>query len=206
MGELVGSIVRFAVTGGDFSVAIWLGMTFMLLLLGCTLAAVAPRLLDPVAVEVALRPERVLMWIPISVLGLAVVLTLFAASIIGIPVAALLGVAAPFVGIIGYLAAALILGDRIGHAYGRELAPWIAVAVGVVAFRLVRALPFVGAPLHSVIGLFGFAAVSAVAWDLARSWHARRMPDVEQFQGEQLIEWNPQDAPEPPPPPPAWRQ
>lgn len=206
IGDPIRELLRFALTGGDFSISLWIGMTFLLLLVGATLAAVAPKVLDPIAVEVALRPGRILLWIPISLTVLPLTIVLLIYSWVGIPLGATLLITLPFVGGVGYLAMALIAGDRLARAYGRDLPPWGAIAVGIVVFRLVRALPFVGAALHSALWLFGLAAVMAVLWTIARAWHARRMPDREQFRDESLIEWYPPEEPEPPVEPPAWKR
>ena len=203
MGDLVRTVLGFATgTQWGFSISIWAGMSFVLLLMAGTLAAVAPRLLDPIAVEIARRPRRVALWIPMAVIGVLASTALFAASWIGIPIAVLLVLATPMVGGIGYLAAGLIVGDRAARLAGHDLEPWQAALLGVGIFRIVRLVPEIGATLHSLIFCVGLGAASAVLFDVCRSWHRRRMPDAEQFKGENLIEWYPPDPPDGAPPPP----
>jgi hypothetical protein len=153
---------------------------------------VAGPLIEPVAVEIALRPRRVAKWLGWSVLGWIALVMLFVVTIVGSPIAVLVLFAALLVGGVGYLAAGLIVGDRVARGLlNAELPSWQAVLIGIALFRLVRLVPYAGGVVHGLVVWVGFAAASALAWDKARSWHARRLPDKVQFRDENIIEWHP---------------
>lgn len=191
MGQLAHDMALFAVGRlYEFSLLSWLGMTVLLALIGPVMAAVAQPVLDPVAVVVALRPGRAVAWMLLSTVLLPTVLLGLVLTWVGVPLAVIVLFGAAMLGGVGYLAVALIWGDRLVRAVGASAAPWASMLVGVVALRLLRLIPFVGAGIHSLVVWIGFGAAVAVSWDVARSWHRRRLPDNVQFANEDLIEWH----------------
>lgn len=177
----------------QFSFAIWAAVTLLLLLVAPLLAVVARRVIDPVAVVVGLQPRRIGVWLPGTVIGGPLVIGLFAVSVVGVPIAVLLLFAAALVAGIGYLAVAIVLGDRVARMAGRPVEPWLAMVLGVLLLRALRLVPILGGPVHAIVLLIGLAAGTAVCADLAWSWHRRRLPDEVQFAGEDLIEWDAAD-------------
>jgi hypothetical protein len=186
--QLVVDVLRVALGLTDFSWLLWAYVTVLLLLVGPVFAHVAPRVVDPPARMLATDPVRVVIWMPLSVLGAFVLTILLVITIFG---AMLMPILALLAGMVGYLALAQLLGTRIVAT-----APaWLATALGIVVLRAVRLVPFVGAAAHSLLVWIGFAAASCLAVRMAWSWHRRRMPDVVQFRGETLVEWYPDGDP-----------
>lgn len=196
MTALFHDVLRFAIGATPFSVGIWAGVTVLLLIVGAVMATVAPRLLDPAAVLAITDRRRVLLWMPLSAAIFALLIVFLIVTIIGAPLASIVVVALPIFGGIGYLGTALVLGDRVVVRWLQTSPPpWVAIVVGVSIFRIIRAIPVVGAPAHSLIAWYGLAVITALTWDVCLSWHRRRMPDAEQFAGETLIEWYPDGDP-----------
>ncbi len=196
MGALLRDVMSFAAgTATQFSLSIWLFMTLLLVGVGVVMILALPQLFEPIAVEIALRPGRVAAWIPISIIVVPFVLALLMATIVAAP----LSVVAVFIlavwTVCGYLSLAYVVGDRMARAAGRDVQPFIALIIGLVAIRLLRVIPIVGAIAHSIVVLIALAATCAVGWDMLRSWHKRRLPDHVQFRDENLTEWLPDDAP-----------
>lgn len=203
MGSLFLTLLQFAAgTLWGFSFSVWAGVTAVLLLAGTMLAAAVPQVLDPIAVEVALRPRRVALWAPITLVVLPAATVALVLTIIGAPLAILLLFGALVGGALGYLGAGLILGDRVLTRAGYVAPPWLACIVGVLLLRLVRLVPVIGGALHLIVALFALAAAAVIARDLAWSWHLRRLPDDVQFRDEGIIEWDPDTGPPPHPPAP----
>jgi hypothetical protein len=186
--QLVVDVLRVALGLTPFSWLLWAYVSVLLLLVGPLFAHVAPRVVDPPARMLATDPVRVVLWMPLSVLGAFVLTILLVITIFG---AMLMPIIAILAGMVGYLALAQLIGGRIAAA-----APaWLATALGIVVLRAVRLVPFVGAAAHSLLVWIGFAAASCLAVRMARAWHRRRMPDVVQFRGEMLVEWYPDGDP-----------
>lgn len=192
MGALIRDVLGFALGQlVPFSWVAWLLLTLLLAGIGAALVGAVPRLFEPIAVEVALRPGRIAWWLIISALGVPLLLAFLILTIVGAPFSVVIAFALLLGGVIGYLSVAYLAGDRISRALGRELPGWQAVVVGVLAFRIIRLIPIIGAPAHSMIAWVAFAATCAIGWDLVRSWWRRRLPDNVQFRDEDIIEWNP---------------
>lgn len=177
-----------------FSWLLWAYVSVLLLVVGPVFAQVAPQIVDPPARLIATDPVRVTIWMPLSVLLLffgtiALVITIFGAMLM--PIVAIL------IGMAGYLAIGRLIGERIGGLLGMSSVPaWLAAALGIVALRLLRLVPIVGAAAHSLVAWIGFAAATCVSVHLARQWYRRRLPDERQFRGETLVEWYPDGDPE----------
>jgi hypothetical protein len=193
VAELFVDLGRIALGLTTFSWALWAYVSVLFLIVGPTFVQVAPKVIDPPATLLATDPVRVVIWMPISVIG-SFMLTLF--LLITIFGAMLMPILAILVGMAGYLALSRLIGERIGNALGMaEVAPWLASALGIVVLRLVRLVPILGAPAHSLLAWIGFAAASCATVTMARSWYRRRLPDEEQFRGEMLVEWYPDGDP-----------
>lgn len=191
MDELLQHALGLALgTRGGFHVEAWVAVTVALALVGIALATLGGTLGQPVAVIVARKPRRVVLWMVVVAIVVPLALLLLVVTIIGATLAVVALFALALVGVVGYLAAAMLVGDRLARAAGVLLTPWAAVLAGVLVFRLLRLVPFAGAPLHSAIVWFGLAAAGAALWDAALSWHQRRLPDEVQFDNSTLIEWD----------------
>jgi cytoskeletal protein CcmA (bactofilin family) len=117
--------------------------------------------------------ERTLAQSPWQCLGLG--LALFVAipliamimmiTIVGIPLAAAVLALYPVVLLLGYLSAMLFIGSRGAALVGKEIEPGVgtrvaALALTLIAFALLRALPFVGALANGIALLFGMGALA----------------------------------------------
>ncbi len=190
MGSLIADILRLATGQTHFYLEFWLAVTLTLVIAGVFMVFVGQRLIQPVCLLVTNQPGRALRWMPISAAGIPAIIFLLLITIVGSPLSVVVLFVVPMIGAVGYIACALMLGDMVMRSWGREVPDWLAVIVGVLLVRLVRAVPFIGATLHSFYAWFVTAAACALVWDLAVSWYRRRMPDEEQFAGESLIEWD----------------
>jgi len=197
MGHLIGDVVRVALgIRVEFHMVAWIYVTVLALVLGPVFAQVGPRWIDPPATLLATKPQKVAMWMPLSLLLTFAVIFAFAISIVGAPAAFLVPIAGLMATFIGYIALARLLGARIvSRVAGSEPAPYLAALVGIVVFRLVRLVPIVGAFAHSMLCWVSYAAVIAIFWSIAINWHRRRMPESKQFRGETLVEWYPDGDP-----------
>lgn len=193
LAQLVVDLGRVALGLTSFSWLAWAYVTVLLLVVGPVFVQVAPKVVDPPARLLATDPLRVVIWMPIS-LGvllfgtIALILTIFGSVLA--PIGALL------LALAGYLALARLAGERLGRVAGiATVPPWLAAMLGIMVLRAVRAVPYVGALAHSLLGWVALAAATCVAVRAARQWHRRRMPDIVQFRGETLVEWYPDGDP-----------
>ncbi len=192
MGELLRDVVSFATgTATGFSFSVWLFITLLVGGVGSVVLIALPRMFEPIAIELALRPGRILAWLPISIIGVPLLLALLMATIVGAPFSVVAAFAIAIGTVIGYVSLAYVTGDRMARAAGRELPPYAAFILGLACLRIVRLIPFVGGTLHSILVWIAMAGACAVGWDMIYSWHKRRLPDDVQFRNEQLTEWNP---------------
>jgi hypothetical protein len=114
-----------------------------------------------------------------------VALVLFV-SIIGIPLGALLLALYPAVLLVGFLLAMLFVGDR-GAAFMRKeanpsaAARVVALALTLIAFALMRALPLVGALVTAFAVLFGMGALAMTVYrHFSRPDHPTQAPTQQQ--------------------------
>jgi hypothetical protein len=179
------------------SYTFWLFVTLVLVASGVVLATIGERLLRPISVEVALRPGRVLLWMPLSIIAIPLAMTALILTIIGAGLAVILVLAIPvFVGV-AYCAVGELVGvDVLRRSRDAAVHPAVAVAVGVTLLRLTKLVPFFGPLIQLLILWFLLAAVCAVLKDAAWSAYRRRLPDDVQFEGDGVVEWNPPAAAE----------
>ena len=191
--ELFVGMGRIALGLTPFSFALWLYVSVLLLIVGPVFVQVAPKVVDPPARLIATDPVRVVVWMPLSVLLLVAVTVALFITILG---AMLMPLAAILVGMAGYLAIARLIGEQLGAKVGlATVAPWLAAAIGIGVLRVVRLVPILGAPAHSLVAWVGFAAATCITVRQGRQWWLRRLPDERQFRGETLVEWYPDGDP-----------
>lgn len=193
--ELFVDLARIALGLTAFSWLAWAYVSVLLLLVGPVFVQVAPNIIDPPARLIATDPLRVAAWMPLSLAVLFGATILLVITIFGALLTPLLAL---LIGLAGYLSLARLLGERIAAALlpTALVSPWLAAFIGILLLRAMRAVPFVGAPAHSMAAWVGFAAATCMAVRHAHAWHRRRMPDAVQFRGETLVEWYPDGDPE----------
>lgn len=105
-------------------------------------------------------------WLPsagvglLTLMALAIVLPLLVIICLGIPVAIVLGVAAGAAGLFGWVAASILIGHRILNGLKVQGAHFgLAVVAGVLAVRLVSAVPCLGRLADLVVLCVGLGAV-----------------------------------------------
>lgn len=164
-GELTeqDNLVSFGWAGAVFSIAMWLGVTVVLILAALLYAYAGGRQLTGTG---ELMRER---WGASIVTGLALfvglpilaVMAFF--TIIGIPLGlAILLVVMPALWVLGYLVAGTWLGRMLTSALGRvdrPERPLLAAALGVLVFQLVGLVPALGPMLTILAGVIGAGAL-----------------------------------------------
>jgi hypothetical protein len=187
-----------AIAGGnqwEFSFAIWAYLTVLAVACAAVLTAATPQLTTPLVVEVLARPWRVAKWTLLAGPCSLIVLVTLAFTGFGAPFAVLLSFLGLGLGCVGTIALATAVMSRAVAQQAFVVKPWVLAVVGMLAVRVIRLVPFVGAWLESLIVVVGYSLAFVVMVDGIRSWHARRMPDEQQFAGERLVEWNTPDEP-----------
>lgn len=175
-GSIVEGLVqeRAAPAFGVFAFAVWLSITFTMLVFGALFVAAARTPL--VAAAQTLRRETgAAALTSVFALVSAVVLAMAGfASLIGIPLGfALLFLVLPAVGFIGYVVAAIALGGTLLQRVWNRLAdehPYRAVLLGLLVLQVAGLIPVLGGIV--VLAATGLGAGSIVyrAW---RNWRDR---------------------------------
>ena len=149
--------------GAMFSIAMWLGVTVMLVLAALVFAWAGGRQLTATG---ELLRERLLPSIATGIVlfvGLPVLAVLAFITIIGIPLGAtILLVAMPALWVLGYLVAGTWLGRKATDALGRPARierPLLAAAVGVIVLQLVGLVPALGPFVTVLAGMVGAGAL-----------------------------------------------
>jgi hypothetical protein len=171
-GASIGGSVR-TLDGDLAAIGVLLVPAIILLMLGFGLAAVATALLvaafaarqvRSVGALMVEQPGQVLVAGIAGAVVLPLVAILMIATMIGAPIGfAVLFVLLPALAILGWIVAAIWLGDWIvsrmrGAAEGDR--PYLAAVVGVIVLSIAGVLPFVSA----IATLFGFGALLLAAW------------------------------------------
>jgi hypothetical protein len=164
--------------------AVWLVPLMGIMYIGLTLALILAALLVAALAARQVRATTSLIRTDLGpVIGAGLVGLLappflavaLAVTLIGIPAAiALLVVVWPTIAFIGYVVAAIWIGEtilgRTGARPGER--PYLAAVVGVVILQLVSIIPIVG----GVLAFFGFGAVLLAAWRVFRGGGIERPP------------------------------
>ncbi len=128
--------------------------------LGALIVLFAPEPTRRVGSAVETKPLNVagvgcLTLIVLPILGLLLVIT-----VIGIPVALILMLAAILAWVFGWIAIGFLTGEKILRAFqAREILPVIAVILGVLILTLISQVTFIGWLVSLVVGLLGIGAV-----------------------------------------------
>ncbi len=154
-----------------FSILFWAGMTILVLASGLLFAAVGGRQLRASAGVLTAELGNsilgaVIVWVGLPIAAVIVILTL-----VGIPLGiAMLLFLLPALWVTGYIAAATRLGvwlvGLVGRAPGDH--PYAAAGSGLLALQLLILVPFIGALIAGLAGLWGAGAIGLTAYRAAR--------------------------------------
>jgi hypothetical protein len=178
--DMAGDVAAWGLFLGAAAIVLWIGFGIATLLVGLLVAGLAARqvrsataLIGREPVTVALAGLLAIVLPPIAAIALT-------ATVIGIPTAiGLVVVLWPAVAFIGYIVAAIWLGEWLLGRRGPEAAPadrpYAAAAIGLVVAFVIGLVPLVSA----VLSIVGLGAVILAAWRTLRGGQAPR-PSVTQ--------------------------
>ncbi len=166
--DITGDLAAFGIFIGLAALALWIGFGIATLLLGLLVAGLAARQTRVATALISREPGRVVL---VGLLALVIppILAVMAmATIIGIPAGfGLLVVVWPAVAFIGYIVAAIWLGEwLLGRRDGavRAERPYAAATVGLLVAFVIGLVPLVTA----LLSIFGLGAVVLAAWRTLR--------------------------------------
>jgi hypothetical protein len=165
--DLAADAAAFGVFVGFASLMLWLGFGVATILVGLVAAALAARQVRAATAYISRQPGTTLLAGLVAAIALPVVAVLALLTVVGIPTGfALLFVVWPAVGFVGYLVAAIWIGEWLVNR-GRATIPERPYLASVVGILLVTVLGFV--PLiTTIVSIFGLGAVVRAAWATAR--------------------------------------
>ena len=148
-----------------FSVLFWIGTTLVVLAAGLAFAALAGRQLAGAGGTLTTRAGESIVTALVLWVGLPILTVVAFLTVVGIPLGiAILVVVLPALWVLGYLVAGARLGVYLARLLGRPAAgerPYLATALGLIAFQVIGLVPFLGG---LVVGLAGLAGSGALVY------------------------------------------
>lgn len=165
-----------------FSVLFWIGMTILVLACGLLFAAVGGRQLRASAGVLTAELGNSILGAVIVWVGLPIAAVILILTLVGIPLGiAMLLFLLPALWVTGYIAAATRLGvwlvGLVGRAPGDH--PYAAAGSGLLALQLLILVPFIGALIAGLAGLWGAGAIGLTAYRAARGRTAAPLQSAE---------------------------
>lgn len=158
------SLAGFALFLGVAAIAIWIGTAIAMLLAGLALAGLAARQVRSAEAIISHEPLKAFVVGLAMVILPPLVLVLLAITIVGLPLAlTTLFLVWPALASVGYLVAAIWIGEWLLRATGRHDVPerpYLAAVVGLIVGAIVGLIPLVTA----IISIFGLGAVTVAGW------------------------------------------
>ncbi len=151
----------------------WLSLGWGALAVAGTAVALFAVLVVAVLLAIALG------WLTLGGLAAAVVTTGVVLDLV-LVLALVLAVALLAPVVVGFTVGGLLLRDRDPARFGKRV---LALALGLLIYVLLRAVPFLGAVVALLVALFGVGALVVWAWDAARRGRARRRADRDDHPG-----------------------
>ncbi|MFL5781641.1 MAG: polymer-forming cytoskeletal protein [Thermoleophilaceae bacterium] len=140
---------------------VWLAVTGSALILGILVVALTPRAMEA-AWEVAGASTGATIGMGAGLfLGFPIVALIVAATVVGIPLAAVLLLAVLPLYALGYVTSAWILGRRILTGRRDRFVPFL---IGLVILRVIALIPFLGGLVGICATAFGLGALGLAAW------------------------------------------
>jgi hypothetical protein len=180
--DMTGDLAAFGLFIGAAAIVLWLGLGIATLLVGLLVAGLAARQVRIATALISREPVNTAL---VGLLGMVVppiLAVLLALTIIGIPAAiGLLIVVWPAVAFVGYIVAAIWLGEwllgRRSPAAAPAERPYTAALLGLVVAFVIGFVPLATA----ILSILGLGAVVLAAWRTLRGGGAPR-PVVPQQQ------------------------
>jgi hypothetical protein len=162
--NIAGDVASFGIFIGFAVLAIWIGFGIATLIAGLLVAGLAARQVRVATQLIRREPGRTVLVGVLSLIVLPVLAIISMATIIGLPAGlGLLVVVLPAIAFIGYIVAAIWLGEwLLGRREGAVPAerPYAAATVGLIVAFVLGLVPLVSA----VLSVLGFGAVVLAAW------------------------------------------
>lgn len=162
---LEGDLIGLAWFLGAAALVLWIGFGIATLLAALLLAGLAARQVRSAGALISREPGKTFLFGVLALILPPLVAVLLMISLIGIPAGiGLLVVIWPMVAFIGYLVAAVWVGEQLlnrSRAEGSEVRrPYLAAVVGVIVVAVAGIIPLV----TFVVSLFGMGAVLLASW------------------------------------------
>ncbi|MCL6596238.1 MAG: hypothetical protein K6V73_08500 [Firmicutes bacterium] len=159
--------------GAGAALAVLGRLAWWLVSLGVALAVLAlfPEAVDRVAADAARAPLSALGWGALLALAAGPAALLLTITLVGIPLALLLGLALLAAKVMGYVAVSLLLGRRLLPHLGAEgaAAGW-ALAAGTALLLLVGSVPALGLAVDAAVALVGIGSSGRTGFGSGRPW------------------------------------
>lgn len=178
--DMTGDLAAFGIFLGAAAIVLWIGFGIATLIAGLLVAGLAAR---QVRSATALISREPVITVAIGLLSMVVtplLAVLLMVTVVGIPTGiGLLVVVWPAVAFVGYIVAAIWLGEWLLGRRDPSAAPadrpYAAVLLGLVVAFIIGLVPLATA----ILSVFGFGAVVLAAWRTLRGGGAQR-PAIQQ--------------------------
>lgn len=165
---LEGDLGAFAIAMIPIVIVLFVGFALAALVVGLLVAAFGARQVRTVEALIERQPGQVLVAGIVGTIALPALAFLLMVTVVGAPVGfGLLFVALPALAFLGWLVAAIWVGDwLLGRMRGTREAgrPYLASVLGIIVLSIAGVLPFVTA----IATLFGFGGVVLAGWRVLR--------------------------------------
>jgi hypothetical protein len=153
-------------------ILMWIGFVLAAVVAGLLLAALGAKQVRTAEGFISHEPGHTLLW---GIAGIFVPILLaivMFVTVIGVPIGLgiLLGVW-PLAAFLGYLVAAIWIGDWVLHRTSPDVVrerPYLASVIGILLLQVLTIVPF----FTAIAGLFGLGAVLLLAWRTFHQGHA----------------------------------
>lgn len=167
--DLAGDAAAFGLFIGAAAIVFWLGFAGLTILVGLLIAGLAARQVRQATTLISHEPVLTIVVGLLTAVLVPLVAVLAFVTVIGIPLAlALLLVVLPAAAFIGYMVAAIWIGEfilaRLSSSAEPRERPYVAVVLGLIIAGILGFFPLVTA----IITLFGLGAVILAAWRTLR--------------------------------------
>jgi hypothetical protein len=161
---MANELAGFAVFLGFAALLIWIGFAIMTLVVALALAGLASRQVRTAEAIISREPVKAFLVGLLMLVLPPILIVALAVSVIGLPLAlTLLFAIWPAMAFVGYLVAAIWIGEWLLRATGRRgetERPYLAAFVGVLVAGALGIVPIV----TGVVSIFGLGSITVAAW------------------------------------------